>query len=87
MAWESFRANDGIYLIDWEGLARIIRSCKRAGAMNAYSRVVTQRGERDWAALGMRLPDLHSVEVDWDKVKPLRPIWRCEGSTPPPRVP
>jgi len=69
MAWESFRANDGIYLIDWEGLARIIRSCKRAGAMNAYSRLVTQRGERDWVAFGMRLPDLHSVEVDWDKVK------------------
>jgi hypothetical protein len=69
MAWESFQANDGIYLIDWDGLARIIRSCKRSGAMNSYSRVVIQKGDRDWAALGMRLPDLHSVEVDWNKVK------------------
>jgi len=68
MAWETFRSNDGIYLIDWEGLARIIRSCKRAGAVKAYSKVVVERGERDWAALGMRLPDLHSVEVDWNRV-------------------
>lgn len=68
MAWETFRSNDGAYLIDWEGLARIIRSCKRAGAMNDYSRAVVEKGERDWWALGLKLPDLHSVQVDWDKV-------------------
>jgi hypothetical protein len=68
MAWETFRSNDGIYLIDWNGLSRIIRSCKRAGAMNDYSKPATQKGERDWWALGLRLPDLHSVEVDWNRV-------------------
>ena len=68
MAWETFRSNDGVYLIDWDGLARIIRSCKRAGAMNDYSKVVTERGERDFWALGLRLPDLHTVQVDWDRV-------------------
>lgn len=68
MTWETFRSNDGIYLINWEGLARIIRSCKRASAMKAYSKVVVEKGARDWAALGMRLPDLHSVEVDWNRV-------------------
>lgn len=68
MAWETFRSNDGIYLIDWAGLTRIIRSCKRAGAMNDYSRINIEQGKRDWAALGMRLPDLHTVEVDWDRV-------------------
>jgi hypothetical protein len=68
MAWETFRANDGVYLIDWNGLARIVRSCKRAGAMNDYSSLVTQQGERDFWALGLRLPDLHSVEVDWNRV-------------------
>lgn len=69
MAWETLTSNDGIYLIDWGGLTRIIRSCKRAGAMNDYSRIETQRGERDWKAFGMRLPDLHTVEVDWQRVK------------------
>jgi hypothetical protein len=68
MGWETFRSNDGIYLIDWEGLARIVRSCKRAGAMNSYSKVVIEQGQRDWGALGLRLPDLHSVEVDWKRV-------------------
>jgi hypothetical protein len=69
MAWETFQANDGVYLIDWGGLARIIRSCKRAKAMKNYSEIVTERGERDWSAFGLRLPDLQSVKVDWDKVK------------------
>ena len=68
MAWETFRSNDGVYLIDWAGLTRIIRSCKRAGAMNANSKPKVERGERDIWALGLRLPDLHSVEVDWNKV-------------------
>lgn len=68
MAWQTFRSNDGIYLIDWDGLTRIIRSCKRAGAMNSHSNPVVQKGERDWGAFGLRLPDLHSVEVDWKRV-------------------
>jgi hypothetical protein len=68
MAWETLRSNDGVYLVDWDGLTRIIRSCKRAGAMNDYSRLATERGERDFWALGLRLPDLHSVQVDWDRV-------------------
>lgn len=68
MAWETFRSNDGIYLIDWAGLARIMRSCKRAKAMNDFSSIHVEQGKRDWAALGMRLPDLHTVEVDWNRV-------------------
>jgi len=68
MGWETLRSNDGFYLVDWAGLSRIIRSCKRAGAMNDFSHLETQRGERDWWALGMRYPDLHTVEVDWQRV-------------------
>jgi len=68
MAWETLRSNDGVYLVDWGGLTRIIRSCKRAGAMSAYSTIEPERGKRDWGAFGMRLPDLHSVQVDWDRV-------------------
>jgi hypothetical protein len=68
MAWETFRSNDGIYLVDWAGLSRILRSCKRAGAMKDFSSIEIKRGERDWSAFGMRLPDLHTVEVDWQRV-------------------
>jgi hypothetical protein len=62
MAWETYRANDGVYLIDWDGLARIVRSCKRAGAMVDYSKVLPS--EKHWFG-----PDLYSVEVDWDRVR------------------
>ncbi|HLV85426.1 MAG TPA: hypothetical protein VKV39_00510 [Candidatus Sulfotelmatobacter sp.] len=68
MAWETLRSNDGIYEINWDGLTRIIRSCKRAAAVRAKAETKTERGERDWWALGLRLPDLHTVEVPWDKV-------------------
>ncbi len=61
MAWETFRSNDGVYLIDWTGLTRILRSCKRAAAMKDYSEVVIS--EKHWVG-----PDLWSVEVNWDKV-------------------
>jgi hypothetical protein len=68
MAWETLTSNDGIYLIDWTGLTRIVRSCKNAETMRAFSGIETTPGERDWIALGMRLPDLHTVNVDWTKV-------------------
>jgi hypothetical protein len=58
---ETFRSKDGVYAIDWAGLTRIIRSCKRAEAMKDYSQVTLS--ERHWIG-----PDLWSVEVNWDKV-------------------
>jgi hypothetical protein len=61
MAWETFRSNDGAYLIDWAGVTRIFRSCKRAELMKRYSEVVLS--EKHWIE-----PDLWSVEVNWDKV-------------------
>lgn len=61
MAWEIFHSDDGVYLIDWAGLARIVRSCKRAEAMKACSELVIS--EKHWIG-----PDLWSVEVKWDKV-------------------
>lgn len=69
MPWETLKSNDGIYLINWDGLSRVIRTCKRAEAMNAYSEIKTEKGESGgWQVLGMRLPDLHTVEVDWQRV-------------------
>lgn len=62
MGWTSFVSNDGIYQVNWDGLARILRSCARADAMNRYSREVL--AEKHWIG-----PDLWSVEVDWDKVR------------------
>jgi hypothetical protein len=61
MAWEMFRSNDGVYLIDWAGVTRVLRSCKRAELMKKYSEVVLS--EKHWIG-----PDLWSVEVNWDKV-------------------
>lgn len=61
MAWETFQSNDGVYLVNWDGLSRIFRSCHRAAAMKAYSEVVVS--EKHWIG-----PDLLSVEVKWDKV-------------------
>jgi hypothetical protein len=62
MPWETIKSNDGIYLIDWDGLTRIIRSCVRAKKMRAYSKV--EPTEKHWIG-----PDLYSVEVQWDKVR------------------
>lgn len=61
MAWEIFQSTDGAYLIDWAGLARIVRSCQRAVAMKVYSELVIS--EKHWIG-----PDLWSVQVNWDKV-------------------
>lgn len=69
-AGETFRSNDGVYRVDWSGLTRIIRSCapanarvRCAGAMKDNSKLVTELGKRDFWALGLRLPDLYSVDV------------------------
>ena len=61
MAWETLQSNDGVYLIDWDGLARIFRSCNRAGAMKDFSEVAVS--EKHWVG-----PDLLTVDVNWDKV-------------------
>jgi hypothetical protein len=61
VAWETFQSNDGIYLVNWEGLARIIRSAVRSQAMLAFS-----EEKIDKHFIG---PDIHSVEVNWGKVR------------------
>lgn len=61
MAWESFTSNDGIYYVNWAGIARIIRSFVRSKATLDNSRVNVESH-----IFG---PDLHTVDVDWDKVR------------------
>ena len=61
MAWETFQSNDGIYLVNWEGLSRIIRCAVRSQAMLAFSE---KKIEKHFIG-----PDFHSVEVDWAKVR------------------
>ena len=60
-----------MYLIDWDGLARIFRSCNRAGAMKDFSKVAVS--EKHWIG-----PDLLTVDVNWDKVN-LEAITRTEN--------
>jgi hypothetical protein len=60
--WETLTSDDGIYLVNWDGVARIIRPYARGRAMVAYSDVVL--AEKHWVG-----PDLYSLEVDWDKVR------------------
>jgi hypothetical protein len=62
MAWEAFRCDDGIYLVNWQGVSQILRSCARARAM-------TKNSEKKCVEKQFIGPDLWSVEVNWDKVR------------------
>jgi hypothetical protein len=62
MPWESIKSNDGIYLVNWEGITRIIRSYARGRATKRFSKEVAF--EKHWVG-----PDLYSVEVDWGRVR------------------
>jgi|SRR5579872_6189826 len=66
MPWETFRANDGIYRVNWDGISRIIRSSVRTQAQLSYSK---DKPEKPWFG-----PELHTVEVDWDRVRAETPI-------------
>jgi hypothetical protein len=62
MAWETFKSDDGTYLVNWEALTRIFRSSARYGAIAKIAKVtVTEKH-----VIG---PDLYSVTVDWEKVR------------------
>jgi hypothetical protein len=62
MPWVTFKSNDGTYLVNWEGITRILRSSARAAAMVKWSKEVV--AERH--VIG---PDLFSVDVEWNKVR------------------
>ncbi len=61
MAWETFQSNDGTYQVNWEGVSRLIRASVRSRAMLTFSK---ENVEKHWIG-----PDIHSVEVDWGKVR------------------
>jgi hypothetical protein len=61
MAWDSFVSDDGIYQVDWEVIGRMIRSYVRSCAMLEHSKT---NEEFHWFG-----PTLHSIDVEWDKVK------------------
>jgi hypothetical protein len=60
MAWVPIHCPDGMYEIDVDGVARIIRSYSYARALNDNSSPKTESH-----FFG---PDIESVEIDWDKV-------------------
>lgn len=61
MASETFTSLDGTYLVDWAAVGRMIRSYVRSRATLANTKV---NEEFHWIG-----PTLHTLDVDWDKVK------------------
>lgn len=61
MPWETLPSKDGFYCVDWAVVGRMLRSYVRSRAVLANATVNT---ESHWIG-----PNLHTVDVDWDKVK------------------
>jgi hypothetical protein len=68
MGWESFTSRDGIYLVNWGGVTKIIRSCVRSAATLANAQVRHQPSFSTWLPL-VRPPDVTTLDVDWDRVR------------------
>jgi hypothetical protein len=62
MAYEMILLRDGTWAVDWELIRTILRSYTRAKAMHEHSRIEITDG-------GWFGPDLHTLEVDWARVK------------------
>jgi hypothetical protein len=54
---------EGQYSVDWDAIASMVRSYFHAKALNKYATIRSDGGNANG------LPDLSSVEVDWDKVR------------------
>ncbi len=61
MAWVTLKSRDGIYLVDWGTVGRIIRSYARSKAMLKNSQI---NEETHWIG-----PNLHTLDVNWDQVR------------------
>src|SRR5438105_590758 len=68
MGWESFTSRDGIYLVNWGGVTKIIRSCVRSAATLANAQVRHQPSFSTWLPL-VTPPDVTTLDVDWDRVR------------------
>jgi hypothetical protein len=56
------------YAIDWDVVNRLVRGYHRATLRDAYSHVVTTSESTWFNPFSWSLPDVRSLEVDWDKV-------------------
>jgi hypothetical protein len=61
MPWSTFTSKDGIYLVDWDVVGRMLRSYVRSCAVLTHAIV---NSEFHWIG-----PNLHTVDVDWDTVR------------------
>lgn len=59
----------GTFAIDWEIVHRILRDYHRAVTRDAYSQVVTTSEWRLHNPFSWSLPDVRSLEVDWESVR------------------
>lgn len=60
--------DDGLYSVDWEVVARLVESYARARLQLDQSRVVSIRQSKWYNPFSWQMPDIHQVEVDWDRV-------------------
>lgn len=68
MSYELVESQDGTYAVHWPTIYKIIESRVRAAKQNQYARLVSE-SQTTWHPLSWGLPDLVTVEVDWDRVR------------------
>lgn len=69
MAWKFYNTEQGEFCIDWVACSNIITNYYRAQAQLQHSREVKESQSSTLNPLSWGLPDLVSLEVDWDKVR------------------
>jgi hypothetical protein len=69
MTYKVYATEQGEFCIDWDACCRIITSYYRAQAQLAHAREVLESQSSALNPLSWGLPDLVSLQVDWDKVR------------------
>jgi hypothetical protein len=69
MAYWFLQNDHGSYAIDWDIVYRIVRAYHTALAREQYATLVTTSESNWYNPFSWSLPDIRSVEVDWDRVR------------------
>ena len=68
MAYWMLQNDRASYAVDWDIIHRLVRGYHRANLRDTHSRVVTTSDSTWFNPFSWSLPDIRSMEVDWDKV-------------------
>lgn len=69
MTYKFYDTEQGQFCIDWDTCCQIIKSHHRAISQQQHSKEVTESQASTFNPLSWGLPDLHYIDVDWDKVR------------------